>query len=296
MQFSTCIKNICQLRGITLTEKFKAQIIYLFPILASLMFGLLCASVILNTPTSIPSVTPIPETNPGGGTNVGAPFLNALYYVVLVAVGAFLIYILLKRKSHKTITYLIGFALSAAFLLVSIIYFSAIFASLPDSDFIVLGLAIVTTALGDYAVFKLGGNASNLIVLALGGSLGIFLGSAIPVYSAVIILLFLAVYDIFTVYYGPVGKIAAGGLDQLRGLSFSFREIEMGLGDLVFYSLLGGNMLFNFGIFPCFACLGGILVGSFVTFLMLERRGVFPGLPFPIVLGLVAGIVTSLFI
>lgn len=279
-----------------LTEKFKAKVIYLFPILASLMFGLLCASVILHTPAMIPSVTPIPETNPDGETNPSAPYLNAVYYVVLVAIGASLIYILMKRKNRKTITYLVGFALSAAFLLVSIVYYSVIFASLPDSDFVVLGLAIATTVLGDLAVFKLGGNAVNIIVLGLGGALGIFLGSAIPVYSAVIILLFLAIYDVFTVYYGPVGKIAAGGLDELRGLSFSFREIEMGLGDLVFYSLLCGNLLFNFGIIPCFASLVGILVGSFATFLMLERRGMFPGLPFPIVLGLVCGIGASFFI
>jgi presenilin-like A22 family membrane protease len=260
------------------------------------MFGLLCASVILHTPAFIPSVTPVPETNPGGGKNPTAPYLNAVYYVVLVAIGASLIYILLKRKNRKTITYLIGFALSAAFLLVSIVYYSVIFASFPDSDFVVLGLAIVTTVLGDFVVFKLGGNAANIIVLALGGALGVFLGSAIPVYSAVIILLFLAIYDIFTVYYGPVGKIAANGLNELRGLSFSFKEIEMGLGDLVFYSLLCGNILFSYGIVPCFASLVGILVGSFVTFLMLERRGMFPGLPFPIAFGLAFGILTSLFI
>jgi presenilin-like A22 family membrane protease len=278
------------------TEKFKAKVIYLFPILASLMFGLLCASVILRTPAFIPSVTPVPETNPGGGTNPMAPYLNAVYFVVLVAIGASLIYILMRRKNRKTITYLIGFALSAAFLLVSIVYYSVIFASFPDSDFLVLGLAILTAVLGDFAVFKLGGNAANIIVLALGGALGIFLGSAIPVYSAVIILLFLAVYDIFTVYYGPVGKIAAGGLNELRGLSFSFKEIEMGLGDLVFYSLLCGNILFSFGIIPCFASLVGVLVGSFITFLMLERRGMFPGLPFPIAIGLACGVLTSLFI
>jgi hypothetical protein len=38
----------------------------------------------------------------------------------------------------------------------------------------------------------------------------------------------------------------------------------------------------------------GILAGSFLTFKMLEKKGIFPGLPFPILLGLAGGILTSL--
>jgi len=55
-------------------------------------------------------------------------------------------------------------------------------------------------------------------------------------------------------------------------------------------------MLFNFGIVPCFVSLIGILAGSFLTFFMLEKRGVFPGLPFPIILGLAGGLLTALVI
>jgi hypothetical protein len=68
----------------------------------------------------------------------------------------------------------------------------------------------------------------------------------------------------------------------------------MGLGDLVFYSMLSGSMLFNFGLVSCIVSLVGILVGSFLTFLMLEKKGIFPGLPFPVLLGLVGGLLVSL--
>lgn len=68
----------------------------------------------------------------------------------------------------------------------------------------------------------------------------------------------------------------------------------MGLGDLVFYSMLSGIMLFNFGLISCLVSLVGILVGSFFTLVMLEKKGIFPGLPFPIILGLVGGLLTSL--
>jgi presenilin-like A22 family membrane protease len=132
-------------------------------------------------------------------------------------------------------------------------------------------------------------------VVALGGALGIFFGFSIPLYSAVLILVFLAVYDVFAVYRGPVGKIAASGLDQLQGLSFSFKDIQMGLGDLVFYSMLMGVMFFSFlpSILPTIMAIIGIIAGSIITFFALERKGIFPGLPFPIVLGLALGLITG---
>lgn len=69
----------------------------------------------------------------------------------------------------------------------------------------------------------------------------------------------------------------------------------MGLGDLVFYSMLSGSMLFRFhpDLRPCFVSLIGITIGSFLTLLVLEKKEIFPGLPFPIVLGLVGGFLVS---
>ncbi len=41
---------------------------------------------------------------------------------------------------------------------------------------------------------------------------------------------------------------STGGLDDLQGLSYDFRDIQMGLGDLVFYSMLTASMFFSFSI------------------------------------------------
>jgi hypothetical protein len=87
-------------------------------------------------------------------------------------------------------------------------------------------------------------------------------------------------------------------MDQLQGLSFSFKDIQMGLGDLVFYSMLTGAMFFSFlpSILPTIAAIVGITAGSIITFYMLEKKGIFPGLPFPIMLGLAGGLITGLLI
>jgi presenilin-like A22 family membrane protease len=272
-------------------DKFKFQIVYLVPILASLIFGLGCAYLLVPQQSQVIPVTPIPETTPG------APFGNALYFVVLIAISATVFYLLIKRKSKRIIKGLIIFALTTASLLLSLVYLSAILAFFPmvDDMVILISLSIALTVLFDLAIFRLGSIARNVAVVCLGGALGIFFGFSIPLYSAVLILAFLAVYDVIAVYRGPVEKIAQSGLDQLQGLSFSFKDIQMGLGDLVFYSMLTGVMFFSFlpNILPTILSIVGILAGSIVTFFMLEKKGIFPGLPFPIMLGLAFGLIAG---
>jgi presenilin-like A22 family membrane protease len=270
-----------------LTEEFKAQPVYLAPILASLTIGLFCAHLLLSIPVPTYPVTPFPDT-PSGSVS------NAIYFVVIIALSATLFYFLIKWKSRKMISILVGFALTAASMLLSVFYLSALLSFLANWEILVTVLAIVITMLFDLAIFKLGGKVQSVVVVALGGALGVFLAYSIPLWSAAMILLFLAAYDVIAVYKGPVGKIATTGLDQLKGLSFSFKELQMGLGDLVFYSMLCAAMLLKIGWASYLFSFIGIVAGSFVTFVILERKGIFPGLPVPIFLGLTGGLLGSI--
>jgi presenilin-like A22 family membrane protease len=270
-------------------DRFKFEIVYLLPILASLLVGLGCAYLLVPVEADAIPVTPIPEET------TGAPFGNALYFVILIAISATLFYFLIKRRNKRVIKAIVIISLTTASLLLSLIYLSAIFAYFPSLNFLVIPLSIFFTILFDLAIFRFRGFPREIVVICLGGALGIFFGKFVPLWSAVLILAFLAIYDIFAVYKGPVGKIAASGLDQLEGLSFSFKDIQMGLGDLVFYSMLMGAILFYFlpDLIPTLASIIGILVGSIITLFMLQKKGIFPGLPFPIMLGLALGLTTG---
>jgi hypothetical protein len=59
--------------------------------------------------------------------------------------------------------------------------------------------------------------------------------------------------------------------------------------------MLMGVMFFRFtpNILPTVMAIVGILAGSVVTFFALEKKGIFPGLPFPIMLGLAFGLITG---
>jgi presenilin-like A22 family membrane protease len=264
-----------------LNDKFRAEPVYLLPVVASLLVGVLCASIVLVAPVSLYAVTPFPES-PAGSLG------NGLYFVVLAGVGASLLYLLLRRRNLKLVTLITGFAITAAAFLLSSVYLSAALSIFNDpyAPVLALALAVPITVLTDLAIFRAHGRVYSFTILLLGGALGAFLGMSIPILSAVLILSFLAAYDVFAVYRGPVGKMAQSGLEQLRGLSVSFRDVQIGLGDLTFYSMLTALVLTNAGPALCVASITGVIIGAFVALKMLERRGIFPGLPFPVALGL----------
>jgi presenilin-like A22 family membrane protease len=271
-----------------LSQSFKAELVHLAPILVSLLFGVSCAFLLMASAMELYSITPFTDETPTG--SVG----NAFYFVVLVGAGASVLFFLLKRKKLKLIIFVTGFALATAVFLLSFIYLYALFllfAPLPVE--VLIAVSTLITLLAGYVVFKTRSKMGDVIVLLLGGALGTLLGASIQPLSAILILCFLAVYDAFAVYRGPVGKIARTGLEKLRGLSFSFRDIQMGLGDLTFYSMLVGHMLLYFGFLPCLSSMVGVLLGCFLAFRMLERSGIFPGLPIPIFFGLGLGFLVA---
>ncbi|MFW6117023.1 MAG: presenilin family intramembrane aspartyl protease [Thermoproteota archaeon] len=262
-----------------MADEFKTRLIHLAPILGSLLFGLLCAFLLSTSEVEPPPITVHPEDQLG-------PLLNGTYFVILVALAATVIYFLLKWKNLTLIKIITGFSITTVTFMLSLLYLSA---ALPYSVTILAIPSLIITVLTSYTIFYVQNQINNLIVLCLGGALGTFMASSIPLLSGIVILCFLAVYDIFAVYHGPVGKIAQAGLDKMPGLSFSFQDLQMGLGDLVFYSMLSGHMLLNFTLTASIASMIGILAGCLLAFKMLEKRGMFPGLPFPILLGLTAG-------
>ncbi|MCK4634195.1 hypothetical protein KAT42_05115, partial [Candidatus Bathyarchaeota archaeon] len=69
-------------------------------------------------------------------------------------------------------------------------------------------------------------------------------------------------------------------------ISFSFRGVHVGLGDLTFYSMLVSRIFLSYGWLALVAATFGVLLGSFLSFKMVEKKGMFPGLPFSVLLGL----------
>lgn len=270
----------------TTEKEFKATPIYVVPIFASLLVSILCASLILQSEMELTSVTVLPEAGYG-------PLFNAIMFVLAAGMSATVIYFLLKHGVHRFIRLLMGFAFSVLAFLLTIFYseLALVLLGVEIPWTVILFLAFLVSLFAVLEVFLRKGRFYGVIVLLLGGAMGSLLGASIPVSSAVLILLLLSVYDVVAVFHGPVGKIAAKGLEHLPGASFSFKEIYVGLGDLTFYSMLVSRVFLSFGWEACAAAAFGVLLGSYLSFKMVEKKGMFPGLPFSVFLGLFASLV-----
>jgi presenilin-like A22 family membrane protease len=270
-------------------REFKTSPIYVLPILASLCVSISCALLIINSGVSLASVTPLPETGYG-------PILNAMIFVLAAGMSATLIYLLMKHGVQVLIRVLLAVAFSVLTFATVLFYaeLALITAQVEISAWPVLVLASGATFFVMLEVFLRKGIFYSSIILIFGGSVGSLLGASIPVYSAVFILLLLAVYDIVAVFRGPIGKLAARGLEQLPGTSLSFKTVSIGLGDLTFYSMLISRFFISYGWKACAAASIGVLFGSYISLKMLERKGMFPGLPFSVLLGLLSGYLGSL--
>ncbi len=267
-------------------EEFKATHVYVIPIFASLLVSVFCAFLILQSQMMLNPLTIFPERGYG-------PVFNATIFVLASGLGATMIFFLLKYNLQRFIRLLMAIAFSILIFFLVIFYAELVFVivNIEFSFTVSLFLALLATIFVLWEIFVRKGWFYEVFILVLGGATGTLLGASIPTISAILILLLLAVYDVIAVFRGPVGKIAAKGLENLPGASFSFKNMNVGLGDLVFYSMLVSHMLLNFGWEICIAAIFGVLLGSFLSFKMVEKKGMFPGLPFSILFGLLASVV-----
>lgn len=208
-----------------------------------------------------------------------------------------LMYIFVKFGLKRIVRYLINLALLALLFFLFTWYGALYEGSLPSAllgDAWLLVSLAATIVLG-VAIYKSKGPPHLAAIVVIGGLTGTFLGVSIPTMTAAALLLALAGYDLFAVYKGPIGKMARStDLEEFTGAVFTYGDLTVGMGDMVFYSMLASNSMMNFGPPPFMAAAVGIILGAYLGFKMLEGRDMFPGLPFAVILGLVLMYVTYL--
>jgi len=264
-------------------NKFKAKPQQLIPeVLAIALAGVLTYSLQSSNAPIVP-ITVFPETTTG-------ITLNASIFVILMAATGTLMYLFIKFGLKRVVRYLINLAL---FVLVFFLFtwYGTLYANVLPAVLTSLLPWLLVSLLGavvlGLAVYKLKGAPHFAAIIIVGGMTGTFLGVSIPTLTGIVLLLALAGYDLFAVYKGPIGKMAEStDLEEFTGAVFTYGDLTVGMGDMVFYSMLASISMMNFGLLPFIAAAFGVLIGAYLGFKMLEGRDMFPGLPFAIVLGL----------
>jgi len=272
---------------------FKPRPGHLYPVILSLATtGLLGIPFAVND-VEVMSVTPFQ-----GDTYSGAS-LNALFFVIALATSASIMFLLVRRGKMGFLRRMIKAALVVVCFSVVFWYSTILFFLLgsplgePAASTFLLAVSLGVGLGFALLVFGKGSTRQLVGVVLVSGFTGLFLGASIPLLTALILAGALVVYDVVAVFRGPVGALAKSlEMGDLPGAVFNYKELTIGMGDMVFYSLVATTALLNFGVFPFFATGVGIIAGTFLGFKALQRFEMFPGLPFSLILG-VAGMLLA---
>ncbi len=274
-----------------MTNHYRASPLQILPVLAALVLAGILTFGLQASQAEIAVITIFPET-PSGVT------LNASIFVVMMAAAATMIYLLLKFRRKSIVRYLMTAAMFfVTFFLLN--WYSEAYAShlapiVNVYDLSWIAFTLIVSVLLLLALHR-GSSIPRLLAVTVVGSLtGTFLGASIPALTAIVLLAALAVYDLISVYRGPIGKIAEmTDLEEFKGAVFTVGDLTIGMGDIVFYSMLVSTAMINLGTLAYLGGFTGVAVGSFLGFKLLERREVLPGLPLSIGMGLAAMFIAS---
>jgi hypothetical protein len=146
----------------------------------------------------------------------------------------------------------------------------------------------------------------NFIVLYVGLLIGASMGVLMPLWTTLAILIGISFWDMFAVLYkrGPIKQLIEIVSEPTEKRdSFSEKEIddkiesgeliydtskvEIGIGDLAFYSMLTSSALVQTNnIIVMILTSVAIIIGTGITIIGLKRNKILPGLPISIFLGI----------
>lgn len=296
-----------------------------YPIYISLLFSGFLAWLISNV--GLQGL--ISEETPAEG------FGQGLFLTVMAVISSVIIVFLVKKKGENALKYIMSFS----FLLLTfmLLYFFGIFLV----DFIVMGdIFLFNVVFNIYTVFcgvltvylvymffsgKMGYKLKNLYILMVGILIGAFMGVIMPLWTTITMLIGISLWDIYSVLSrrGPIRNIMekTGGFEQsaveIDEESFKSSQVDIGIGDLAFYSMLtshsliimygfifdlteNANISLIFGLIVALSAAIGVLIGSTITINSLRKNKILPGLPLSIFLGMgfafLSGFICFLFV
>jgi presenilin-like A22 family membrane protease len=270
---------------------FRATPQHLLPVVGSLLLTGILTYFVVASNVQVESITIFPETSEGAT-------LNTLLFIVPIAAMATIMYLLVKYGRERLVKKLIKTILIFAIFLLTSWYGEILLSAYSVyGEFyraVELSLSATVTFALSYATYRLRGSRQLGAIITIGSLTGTFLGLSIPALTAIILLVVLSAYDLIAVYKGPIGKIAEKvDLEGFVGAVCTYKNLTVGMGDIVFYSMLASNAMINLGQLSFLGASIGLVVGAYAGFKMLEQREIFPGLPFALLLGLGLAILIS---
>lgn len=229
------------------------------------------------------------------GSTVEGAVANSLPLIASIFVFGFFLAFLVKWKKFNLIKALItGFLIGSVFS-INLILFSTIF---PDSILSWLISILLVALIFLVAYFKSFYFLSKFLSLFIGAEVAGYFATILRPPTVFVFPILLAIYDVYAVFKGPLKKIIGkpSGRKKL-GIRMNFFPllivdfdlIKIGLGDVVFYSMLPAVGFMLFGIEKMFFTLTATNFGMLLTLYLLRKKKIpLPGLPIPMLLGVLS--------
>jgi hypothetical protein len=147
---------------------------------------------------------------------------------------------------------------------------------------LIFGAFVTLTAIFSFFIRKMR-IVSIFLSIIISAEIGTFFVMIIRPPTILILPIIFAIYDIYAVFRGPLKKlIESDHASSIAPLSTSVGELQLGMGDSIFYSLMPVAGYLLGGILSSILVIISIHVGVIITLHLLSKRGAFPGLPIPV--------------
>ena len=232
-----------------------------------------------------------------GGSGATSSAVNVAFYIGFAFAATIVLLWLLRRRMVSSFKILVFASLAISGFLLTFITSDGLFSQWfpPIAELtadITVSLTIV--ALIGYTIFLRNRLWLSTIVIAfVGAEVGSFFAT-LPLSTALLLPIAFAIYDIYAVFKGPLKSlIGTGEKIALVGMSIKAGEFTLGLGDVVFYSMLPSLPLAQLvsrtyigtALPWALATLVVMDIGVATTLFLLSKRRLLPGLPIPMLLG-----------
>ncbi len=202
---------------------------------------------------------------------------------ILAGVLIFSVFILLLVR-HGLVKVLSGFGYLALFLM-NLSGISILISNSPFNDPLIPAIVIsaVLTVLSNLK------HVGDLFKCLGAGVFAACLATCFGAVFPVILLALLSVYDLWSVYKGPIKEVISRENPNghrkhlLKPLTVRLGDVEMGIGDVLAYACMVSLTVKNLGFPLLIAPVASMYIGVVIVLWVVRRKGILPGLPIPFV-------------
>ncbi|MEM3403934.1 MAG: hypothetical protein QXJ17_05330 [Nitrososphaeria archaeon] len=216
------------------------------------------------------------------------PFIamgNMLYLVAISSIFSFLFVWIIKKRMIKFLYFIAGVK---AILCGALVWITVLLLSTEitfEQETLVTGLSILVMVISYASFIKDWKMVSIAISLWLTGASAFLIKVMFSDVAVGVLLIGFSLFDIYDVFKGPLKHLAQSTHGKVVApLLLRVGSIEVGLGDVLFYSLSVGFAYSSGGIFIAVLALISLKIGIWVTLKLLEKHRMLPGLPIPVLL------------